>query len=1170
MAKGGWRSLIGSASVWVCVGASIGCGEPRRIARAPQNDEAGTLATQVVHHSAASASPRVEWRDGARERAPMRLTAGDGTGLRLASVRGTVVIEDPLAFTELHLRFENPENRRREGRFEIDLPPGAALSRLAMRIGDRLMEGEIVERRAGQATYESYVHERPNVDPMLLETTGDGRVAARVFPIEPLQAKEIVVSYSQVLSGGPYRLPLDGLSRMDELAVQVVVKTHSDPGAAATVGRTIDQRVIEVSQTDVAPSEDLVVALSEAGDAAAIRSGKLAVLRVRPDAPERSAPLHALTILFDTSASAAGGFDREVDRLVALLAELGDAPVRVVAFDQTTEVLFEGPASLAGADVRAGIRERRAFGASNLHAALSDPAVRRDAHPRLLLWTDGVATAGPVARSELASAATALAGAGVLRIDVVRVHSAHDAATLQALVGAAPWGGRVIGPDVGGDAIATRLRQASWDDVAIAVEGAAWSWPTSLGAHAPGDDITVYAAFEAGAPEALRVDFSGGELASHVIVAREGEAPLVDRAVAWAQIQDEMRTLDAIGDDEPMRREGTRARIVELSTRHRVLSDYTALLVLESEAEYRRFGIERTALADILAIGPGGVTQLRRGEVTTLPPAPRHDDARIAAIGSAFAVGNDGDVWGGLSGGTGSGGLGFVGTGRGGGGTSVPGSLGTGDAGTIGLGSAGVIGAGSGSGTGSGYGRGSGAGFGGRGIGLGSAGTGDVPGLSPGWWGSRPALPSWRGKAVPIVRVAKAEVRGALDKDIVRRIVRAHINEVRHCYDQGLARRPDLAGGVSVRFRIESSGKVSTASVASTTLADPLVGECIAKATRRWRFPAPTGAVEVVYPFVLGDGRGVAVAQRPRPRRPSKRKRAHKDPWAGRYASVHELLARTDTSGALDDAFAWASASPDDTLAIVALGEALQAGGRTDLAARVYGSLVDLHPHRADMRRAAAARLAALGDHGLSLAIDSAEKAVALRPDHPSGHRQLAWALARAGRLSDAFAALEQGLAERWPRGRFAGVRKVMREDLALVAAAWRATTHDPAAVDERLRAAGVRPDTSPTLRLVAHWETDATDIDLAVKPLQRGGARGRKLADVRTGFGPEAWVVRGTKRPRTVTASVHYYERGAMGAALGTVEAIAHDGHGGLAFQSRPFVITEAGGALDLGELSL
>jgi hypothetical protein len=105
---------------------------------------------------------------------------------------------------------------------------------------------------------------------------------------------------------------------------------------------------------------------------------------------------------------------------------------------------------------------------------------------------------------------------------------------------------------------------------------------------------------------------------------------------------------------------------------------------------------------------------------------------------------------------TASAGSGWSAPGRGGGGTGE---------GTIGLGNTGLIGKGEGGGTGSGYGRGAGAGFGGR------------------------------GTAVPTVRQAKATVTGALDKDIIRRIVRAHINEVRYCYNQGLARDPGSAAG---------------------------------------------------------------------------------------------------------------------------------------------------------------------------------------------------------------------------------------------------------------------------------------------------------------------------------------------------------------------------------------
>jgi len=143
--------------------------------------------------------------------------------------------------------------------------------------------------------------------------------------------------------------------------------------------------------------------------------------------------------------------------------------------------------------------------------------------------------------------------------------------------------------------------------------------------------------------------------------------------------------------------------------------------------------------------------------------------------------------------------------------------------GTIGLGNVGLIGKGGGDGTGSGYGRGSGA---------------------------------VSGKRVPRVRQGKATVGPALDRDIIRRIVRAHINEVRHCYNQGLARDPDLSGDVKVKFTIAATGKVQSASVKSTTLSDPNVANCVAKAVKRWKFPKPHGGakVNVTYPFVLSPG----------------------------------------------------------------------------------------------------------------------------------------------------------------------------------------------------------------------------------------------------------------------------------------------------------------------------
>jgi TonB family protein len=161
----------------------------------------------------------------------------------------------------------------------------------------------------------------------------------------------------------------------------------------------------------------------------------------------------------------------------------------------------------------------------------------------------------------------------------------------------------------------------------------------------------------------------------------------------------------------------------------------------------------------------------------------------------------------------GYGGLGLRGTGRGGGGTGE---------GTIGLGNLNTIGHGGGGGSGSGYGRGAG-GLGGR-----------------------------RGRA-PRIRSGAAMVKGSLSKEVIRRIVHRHINEVKFCYERELAQRPDLSGRVSVKFIISGTGAVQMAAVASSTLGNAKVENCIAQAVRRWTFPQPEGGgiVIVTYPFML-------------------------------------------------------------------------------------------------------------------------------------------------------------------------------------------------------------------------------------------------------------------------------------------------------------------------------
>lgn len=96
---------------------------------------------------------------------------------------------------------------------------------------------------------------------------------------------------------------------------------------------------------------------------------------------------------------------------------------------------------------------------------------------------------------------------------------------------------------------------------------------------------------------------------------------------------------------------------------------------------------------------------------------------------------------------------------------------------------------------------------------------------------------------------------GKLDKGEIRKVVRAHIGEIRDCYHEGLERDPKLAGRLVVGFEIADGGAVERSEISESTLADAEVGACIAGAVKTWKFPAPQGgAVAVEYPFELQPG----------------------------------------------------------------------------------------------------------------------------------------------------------------------------------------------------------------------------------------------------------------------------------------------------------------------------
>jgi uncharacterized protein YfaP (DUF2135 family) len=132
-------------------------------------------------------------------------------------------------------------------------------------------------------------------------------------------------------------------------------------------------------------------------------------------------------------------------------------------------------------------------------------------------------------------------------------------------------------------------------------------------------------------------------------------------------------------------------------------------------------------------------------------------------------------------------------------------------------------------------------------------------------------------------------------------------------------------------------------------------------------------------------------------------------------------------------------------------------------------------------------------------------------------------------------------------------------------------------AVMQRLAALGAALSTSPSTRFVLYWETDANDVDFHIRDARGGHAfysamrlpsGGALYRDVTTGYGPECFTIAGTPKAGPYRLSINYYSQGPMGYGMGLLEALVHDGKGGLTFDSRPYVVMQPGAFVELGSI--
>jgi TonB family protein len=116
-------------------------------------------------------------------------------------------------------------------------------------------------------------------------------------------------------------------------------------------------------------------------------------------------------------------------------------------------------------------------------------------------------------------------------------------------------------------------------------------------------------------------------------------------------------------------------------------------------------------------------------------------------------------------------------------------------------------------------------------------------------------LGAMSGRSVPESEVVleMPVSRGNLSPAVIREHVVTRTNMIRFCHEQQLAQHPGIAGLVTIRFVIDSSGEVTESGVQSSTLGNDEVERCVARAVQRIPFPQPEGGgnVVVTFPFVF-------------------------------------------------------------------------------------------------------------------------------------------------------------------------------------------------------------------------------------------------------------------------------------------------------------------------------
>jgi tetratricopeptide (TPR) repeat protein len=562
-----------------------------------------------------------------------------------------VHIQDNMAVTRVEQVFQNPTRQVVEAEYKFPIPENASLTGYDMEINGRMMKGEIVERDKGRKILKKVIDDYLYLmrDPALTEWESGSTFKTRIFPVQPGEQKRIVLTHLMPLSGaaGDYRyvLPLS-MGATDSPTIskfRIAATVASSLGApmvttpvyAATI-EPLDKTVkVGFEANSFVPRADFVMSIRTPSvkDASLVTFGKgvnggnapasniqltglssfvrpadenMFLLRLSPTfEPDGRVPKGAdWLFLVDTSESRFGP-DMEVQKrlIAALIDTLGpEDRVKVMGFD-TFPVLMDSmwmtPEVITKQRAMEFLSRVEPGGATNLGDALSRAAVQADpSRPlKVLIIGDGAATLGVTAPSALADLA-----AGLFpyphSVSAVGIGSSVDKLALEEVTRRTR--GRYFSVSSGEDLFEAAVR------VALGLRGPVLESPELLLSGVVTSDIV---------PAAISNLSSGGELlvsgryqGTGTLTATlsgslngqpwkkewsfdVGEASQTNSFVPLVYAAKKIDAL-VLNDSDAARRE-----TIALSKKYNIASRLTSFIVLENEAMYREFNVERNERA---------------------------------------------------------------------------------------------------------------------------------------------------------------------------------------------------------------------------------------------------------------------------------------------------------------------------------------------------------------------------------------------------------------------------------------------------------------------------------------------------------------------------------------------------------------------------------------------